>query len=166
MHSLAYTPVFQVHFKVLRPYWEDDGLPPSMWTDKTPGRFMALKNDPQEPDRVTSCMSFVNGEMAKFLDRLPPAEAAARVQSDLAGMRPATKGALEVAKVFSWNRSPFAGGAYAYWQPGQITRFAAELREPHGRLHFAGEHTAVVNRGMEGAMESGERAAIEVLQKL
>jgi len=37
---------------------------------------------------------------------------------------------------------------------------------PHGRVHFCGEQTAVANRGMEGAMESGERAAIEVLAYL
>lgn len=166
VHELAYTPVFQVHVVPKRRYWEDDGLPPSMWTDRTPGRFMALKNNPDAPDEYTSCMSFVNGEMAKYLDRLPPEAAGQRVLADLAEMRPATKGALEIAKIWSWNRSIFAGGAYAYWQPGQITRFSAAMRAPHDRIHFAGEHTAVVNRGMEGAMESGERAAIEVLQQL
>jgi len=34
--------------------------------------------------------------------------------------------------------------------------------QPHGRVHFCGEQTAVSARGMEGAMESGERAALEV----
>jgi monoamine oxidase len=38
------------------------------------------------------------------------------------------------------------------------------MAAPHGRIHFCGEHTALANRGMEAAMESGERAAIEVLQ--
>jgi monoamine oxidase len=37
---------------------------------------------------------------------------------------------------------------------------------PHGRLHFCGEQTALANRGMEGAMESGERAAIEAMDHL
>jgi monoamine oxidase len=35
----------------------------------------------------------------------------------------------------------------------------------HDNLHFAGEHTAVLLQGMEGAMESGERAALEVLAR-
>jgi monoamine oxidase len=34
--------------------------------------------------------------------------------------------------------------------------------QPQGRVHFCGEQTAVGARGMEGAMESGERAALEV----
>ena len=46
------------------------------------------------------------------------------------------------------------------------TRGLPALKEPAGRLHFCGEHTAVSNRGMEGAMESGERAALEVMALL
>jgi monoamine oxidase len=52
------------------------------------------------------------------------------------------------------------------WQPGQITEFGAEVATPHGRIHFCGEHTAIANRGMEGAMESGERAAFELFEVL
>ncbi len=38
-----------------------------------------------------------------------------------------------------------------------------KLGAAHGRLHFCGEHLAAESRGMEGAMESGERAASEIL---
>ena len=37
---------------------------------------------------------------------------------------------------------------------------------PAGRLFFAGEHTAEAYRGMEAAMESGERAALEIMRAL
>ena len=149
-----------------RKYWEMDGLPPSMWTDRSPGRFMALKNDPGRPTEVTSCLAFVNGEAALMLDRLTPEDATATVLADLARMRPSTKGALKPVKVWSWIRNPFAGGAYAYWHPGQITRLAGGMAKPWHRVHLAGEHTAVIDRGMEGAMESGERAALEVMARL
>ncbi|MDX2145184.1 MAG: NAD(P)/FAD-dependent oxidoreductase [Rhodospirillaceae bacterium] len=164
--GLDYTPVFQVHFVPTKKYWEMDGLPPSMWTDRAPGRFMALKNNSADPNEVTTCLSFVNGAMAKFMDRLAPEDAVDFILRELADMRPSTKGALRHVKTWSWNRNVFAGGAYAYWQPGQITRFARDLGKPRGWLHFAGEHTAVTNRGMEGAMESGERAALEVAARL
>ena len=39
-----------------------------------------------------------------------------------------------------------------------------QMSKPHARLHFAGEHTRRFEVGMEAAMESGERAALEVLQ--
>lgn len=163
VHTLQYTPVFQIHFVPTKEFWLQDKLPPSMWTDRYAGRFMALKNDPANPDKVTSYIAFVNGDMAKYLDRLPEEQAVKTVLDDLAAIRPATRGALKPVKVWSWNRNPFAGGAYAYWQPGQITRFAGNFSAPWQRIHFAGEHTAVMNRGMEGAMESGERAAFEVM---
>jgi len=164
--ELEYTPVTQIHFVPKREFWEDDGLPPSMWTDQSVGRLMALKNDPSAPDKITSYLAYVSGEMSKFLDRMEPAKAAQYVLNDIERIRPSAKGALKPVKVWSWNRNVFAGGAYAYWGPGQITRFAKQMREPWGNLHFAGEHTAVINRGMEGAMESGERAAIEVMDRL
>ena len=50
-----------------------------------------------------------------------------------------------------------------YNLPSQPSRMPGEIANPLGRIHFAGEYTALTNRGMEGAMESGERAALEVL---
>ncbi len=157
-----YNRVFQAHFVPTRRFWEADGLPPSMWTDTLAGRFVALRqgSDPREP---SSFVAFVSGFQAEALDRMEPTAAGAAILADLAALRPATRGALRLARTVSWARDPFAGGAYACWMPGQVIRFANALPRPHGRIHFAGEHTAQVARGMEGAMESGQRAALEVL---
>jgi monoamine oxidase len=78
-------------------------------------------------------------------------------------LRPAAKGQLELIGSHSWGADPYAAGAWVYFRPGEVTRFAGIIGRPHGRLHFCGEHLAVANRGMEGAMESGERAAAEIL---
>lgn len=51
--------------------------------------------------------------------------------------------------------------------PGAITSFGASLRPPVGRLHWAGTETAVEWNGyLEGALESGDRAAAEVIGAL
>jgi monoamine oxidase len=48
--------------------------------------------------------------------------------------------------------------------PGVLTTVGHLIREPHGRVHWAGTETATVWSGyVEGALESGERAAAEVL---
>lgn len=164
--ELGYTPCTQIHYAVRKPYWEQDGLPPSMWTDALPGRFMALRNDPGSPDAVTSCLAYVNGHSALKLARMDEAAAIAEVTSELFRLRPSLKDALDPVYLWKWSNNPYAGGAYAYWKPGQITAFASTIAEPHGRIHFAGEHTAQLNRGMEGAMESAERAALEILERL
>lgn len=164
--ELGYTPCAQFHFVPLRPYWEDDALPPSMWTDEIAGRFMALKNNPDNPDEVTSCVAYTNGKVALELDKMDKDEAFSAIMNKLIDIRPSMKGALSPAFHWTWSNNRFAGGAYAYWKPGQISEFASELAKPHQRIHFAGEHTAVLARGMEGAMESGERAAIEIMNLL
>ena len=164
--ELGYTPCTQIHYAVKQPYWEQDGMPPSMWTDALPGRFMALKNDPGSPDAVTSCLAYVNGHSALKLAHMEEEAAIAAVTAELVRLRPSLKDALDPVYLWKWSNNPYAGGAYAYWKPGQITAFAATIAQPHGRIHFAGEHTARLNRGMEGAMESGERAAVEILEYL
>ena len=45
-----------------------------------------------------------------------------------------------------------------------LVPFASSLREPIGRIHWAGTETATEWNGyMEGALQSGERAARETL---
>jgi monoamine oxidase len=63
----------------------------------------------------------------------------------------------------AWHLNRWAGGSRAAFAPGQVTRFRGLLRRPAGRVVFAGEHTSVRAPGtLEGAVESGERAAGQV----
>jgi monoamine oxidase len=51
--------------------------------------------------------------------------------------------------------------------PNVLTRYGPALREPHGRVHWAGTETAMYWNGyMDGAVSSGRRAALEVIDKL
>ena len=74
------------------------------------------------------------------------------------------------ATVDFWVANPWAKGSYSYWKPGQYTRFAGVEREREGRAqncHFAGEHTSIDFQGyLNGAVETGIRAADEVLRQL
>ena len=105
----------------------------------------------------------IEGERAAWADQVNQQVAIDKVIADLERIRPAAKGQLEVMGYKSWYRDPFSSGDWAIWAPGQVSGFFHDLAKPHGRVHFCGEHTAVANRGMEGAMESGERVAMEVL---
>lgn len=66
-----------------------------------------------------------------------------------------------------WSKDLYARGGYSSWRgvggrpPGDDL-----LARPFGRVHFAGTETAREWRGyIEGALESGERAADEVIAK-
>ncbi|XP_075336266.1 amine oxidase [flavin-containing] [Odontesthes bonariensis] len=65
----------------------------------------------------------------------------------------------------NWCEEEYSGGCYtAYFPPGILTQFGKVLREPVGRLYFAGTETATEWSGyMEGAVQAGERAAREVM---
>jgi len=66
-----------------------------------------------------------------------------------------------------WPGNPWTQGSYSYWRTGQYTGFAGIEQEPEGNCHFAGEHTSIDSQGyLNGAVESGERAAEEVLRAL
>ncbi|XP_018020258.1 probable flavin-containing monoamine oxidase A [Hyalella azteca] len=66
-----------------------------------------------------------------------------------------------------WGDDPWAGGCpCAYAAPGDYHAWP-HIRTPHGDVHFAGTETATVWMGyMSGAIQSGERAACEVLADL
>jgi monoamine oxidase len=67
-----------------------------------------------------------------------------------------------------WADEEYTRGCYGcYLPPGVWTSFGPALRAPIGRLHWAGTETATIWNGyMDGALQSGERAADEVLTDL
>jgi monoamine oxidase len=66
-----------------------------------------------------------------------------------------------------WTGYQWTKGSYSYWKPGQYTRFSGAEKERSGNCHFAGEHTSQDFQGyLQGAVETGERAASEVLADL
>jgi monoamine oxidase len=71
------------------------------------------------------------------------------------------------ATVDYWAANPLTKGSYSYWKVGQYTKFAGAEGEQVGSCHFAGEHTSIDNQGyLEGAVETGGRAADEILAAL
>jgi monoamine oxidase len=64
-----------------------------------------------------------------------------------------------------WITDAWSEGCYVGLPtPGTLTKLGTALREPHGRVHWAGTETAEAWVGyIEGALCSGERVAREVM---
>ena len=64
-----------------------------------------------------------------------------------------------------WWKEPWTRGcSMAHWSPGILTKYGSLLRQPFGRVHWAGTETATISYGAsDGAVRSGERAAEEIL---
>ncbi len=163
--TLPYMKVTHHYFAVSKPYWKEDGMNPSMWTDGPAGMVFGQRFGDTD-DEVTILSATQRGLTAAYVDRLPTADAADLIRRDIEQLRPAAVGCLTPVGSHSWAQDPYATGGWVVFGPGQVAQFAGRLGQPQGRLHFCGEHTAVSNRGMEGAMESGERVALEVADAL
>ncbi|RVU23272.1 FAD-dependent oxidoreductase [Streptomyces antnestii] len=66
-----------------------------------------------------------------------------------------------------WAADPFSQGTWVHHRPGMLTGAAPLMREPHGRIHFAGGDIAAVGvGGIDGAIETGAKAARDIVRAL
>ena len=149
-----------VFLRIGQPYWEVDGLGSSLWSDAAAGK--AYDWTTPSGRYLWSFLSGITNRPVRRLDDAATMRYAARV---LAEARPSLRGRVAPIGVMNWSHNPWSRGTFAYRAPGQIARYGNVAAAPHGNVHFAGEHSAVLLQGMEGAMESGERAALEVLSR-
>uniref|UniRef100_A0A8D0EEU0 Amine oxidase n=2 Tax=Salvator merianae TaxID=96440 RepID=A0A8D0EEU0_SALMN len=68
----------------------------------------------------------------------------------------------------NWSAEQYSGGCYtAYFPPGIMSQYGRVIRQPAGKIYFAGTETATQWSGyMDGAVQAGERAAREVLYSM
>jgi monoamine oxidase len=160
--KLEYLPVTRIFVQTRRRYWAERGYTGLSGTD-LPIQLVAehpyLRADDQTRGILECHMKGPDAERAGALG--PEAQAAFAVEQ-LEKLHPGIREQVEGSVSVSWHEDPWAGGGYAWWKPGQLTGWMPELARPEGRLHFAGEHTSVLARTLEGALESGNRAAREI----
>ena len=160
VREMPYGNQSQVWLRVKAPYWEQDGIEASMWTD---GPFTLIRQQ-IEPDRKRELISaLVFGTKSKEFDKLSVADRGRMAIGFIEKVRPSTRGKLEFVGAHSWAMAPHIGGCSYSLKPHAAFDWNRTMSRPCGRLHFAGEHTRKLEVGMEAAMESGERAAFEVL---
>ncbi|MBM3985689.1 MAG: FAD-dependent oxidoreductase, partial [Planctomycetes bacterium] len=122
----------------------------------------------KQPGAAGILNNFTGGVLGASFGSGTPQERAAQFLAQVEPLLPGLTARWNgLASVDFWTGSPFQRGSYSFWKVGQYVQFAGVEREAEGTVHFAGEHTSVDAQGyMEGAVESGERAADEVLAAL
>ncbi|HEY1539602.1 MAG TPA: flavin monoamine oxidase family protein [Solirubrobacteraceae bacterium] len=149
-----------------RPFWRGDGLNGSSLSDVGPCN-VTFDSSP-ESGQPGALLGFVGGDEARSFARL---SAAARRDAALQSFgRAFGAQALEPIDYveMDWSAETYTRGCpVAIAAPGVLTTYGPALREPVGRIHWAGTETAGYWNGyMDGAVRSGERAAAEVLALL
>jgi monoamine oxidase len=156
--------VVQFNLVYPTPWWRTLGLTGFVYS---PDEMVTMMFDATpadaEPGVIVGFMEASNGIEA---GRLAPAERQERVieHAERALGRPGDRAIGYVD--LDWSAEQWTRGCYgAHFPPGAWTQFGPALREPVGRIHWAGTETAERWMGyVDGAIESGIRAAVEVLE--
>jgi monoamine oxidase len=148
------------------PFWRADGLTGQATGDVGPVKVVFDNSPPSGSPGVL--VAFLEGEHARVLNRVSPDE---RRQAVVGGLTeffgPKAADVIEYVEL-DWSEEEWTRGCYgAHFPCGVWTQYGPALREPCGRIHWAGAETASVWSGyMDGALQSGARAASEALAGL
>lgn len=148
------------------PFWRRDGLSGQGTSDVGPARVTFDIRLPTGPPGVL--LGFLEGRFAREWAQRPAAE---RREAILAGharlFGPRAARPVDFVERI-WAEEEWTRGCYGcLMTTGGWTEYRRALREPIGSLHWAGAETAIVWNGyMDGAVSSGERAAVEVLAQI
>jgi monoamine oxidase len=148
------------------PFWREQGFNGQVTSDQGPVKVMFDACPASGTPGVL--LGFVDGDDARQLSDLSARQrASAALQSYV---RYFGRQAGHPRRYFDhvWDREIYTGGCpVGITPPGVLTEYGPALREPVGRIHWAGTETATVWTGyMDGAVQSGQRAASEVLAAL
>ncbi len=146
------------------PFWKRAGL--SGMAVGGRDRWAANVLNVTPPDTLRGALScFVEpGKAARFAD-LTADERRSAILCDLTAYF-GDQAAHPIGYVeANWVADPYTRGGYGWSLPPRtLTMFGPALREPHGRVHFAGTETSERFAGyIDGAIRSGERAARDLL---
>jgi monoamine oxidase len=147
---LSYYPGVRFLLQTRHRFWQSAGLSGSARTDRATEIWDATYDLPGSRGILAASSAGDMGAVASGVDLVADAF-------------PSIRSELEKGAVYRWSTEPWARGAFALYRPGQMTELMPRLAAAENGLHFAGEHTSPWTGWMEGALESGERAAREVL---
>lgn len=157
--------VIKVYCVYDEPFWRAEGLTGQAASDEGPVK-VTFDNSPPG-GRPGILMGFLEADDGRrFARRTPEERRAAVVDCFARYFGPRARRPVEYLER-DWMAEEFSRGCYgAHFTPGVWTSYGEALREPVGRVHWAGaECSPVWNGYMEGAVRSGERAADDVLSR-
>jgi monoamine oxidase len=157
--------VFKIAIVYDEPFWRADGLSGQSFAPGSPANLTIDScTDTGSPGVLTV---ITEGPVARQIGQLSETERKKAVL-DAVAERFGDKARSPVDYVEqNWAIERYSGGGMiAHTPPGVLTEFGPALREPCGRIHWAGTETSAIMYGfIDGAVRSGERAATEVMER-
>jgi len=159
--TLAYGHVMKLAMQYQQRFWDEPAsLGQRVFTDTLLRRLYHFSIDQPGPRGIL--MSFTSGADAETLGRMSESERVRTALQEATKVWPEAPRHFEGGAVKYWNEDPWIRGSYSFEGVGQARDYLQIAAAAEGRVHFAGEHTSVHRASMNGALESGVRAAAEV----
>lgn len=154
--------VIKVYCVYDTPFWREDGLTGQAASDTGPVK-VTFDNSPPSGDPGILVGFLEGNDGREWARRSLEDRRDAVIECFARYFGAAARTPIEYLER-DWMAEEFSRGCYgAHFTPGVWTAFGPALREPIGRIHWAGaECSPVWNGYMEGAVRSGERTADDV----
>ena len=160
IEQLPYTSVARAYLQTRKKFWLDEGLSGSATTDLS--NMLVFDGAPNQPGKRGIIEAYLAGAQARQVTAMKESERVSSVLAMMEQVHPRVRANFEVGATKCWDEDEWARGGYAWYKPGQMETLLPHVARPEGRIHFAGEHASSLFGWMQGALESGNRAAQEV----
>jgi monoamine oxidase len=156
-----YTASSRIFTQFNQRFWQNDGL--NAWGESN------LPEEIWQPtwdDTASSgiIQSYLRGSVAKQFDRLSLNQKIESVHKRWRVAFTDLHQHIATTHVHSWAAETWSGSAYASPSTAEELAFGSHIGRAEGRIHFAGEHASGFHGWIQGALESGLRAATEIHQ--
>jgi len=163
IRQLHYDASAKILFQCRRRFWEeDDGIFGGGSVTDLAVRNIFYPESGRETGRGVLLASYTWAEDAQRWGSLSPEERIVQALENVAVIHPQVREEFEVGASKMWHDDPYAGGAFALFEPSQQSLLYEHIIAPEGRVRFAGEHASLHHAWIQGAIESGLRAAGEI----
>jgi monoamine oxidase len=163
IRQLNYHASTKILFQVRERIWEtEDGIRGGGTVTDLPIRRMNYPTPDPTTSRGVLLASYTWGQDALQWGAMDDETRQEEALDDVSRIHPRIREVYEVGASYAWYGDRWARGAFAMFAPEQQTQLQADIVSPEGRIHFAGEHCSLYHAWIQGALESGIRAARQI----
>ena len=162
IRQLNYSASTKILFQVRKRRWEEEDIFGGATATDLSVRRLNYPSPNPDTERGVLLASYTWGQEALRWDSMDEETRIEQALEDVERIHPWIREEFEVGASHAWYDDPWARGAFAFFSPGQVTDLHPDIVKPEGRVHFAGEHASLHHAWIQGALESGIRAARDI----
>lgn len=160
VHEISYGAVTKVLIEYRKRFWNERDWNGRLTTDAPIViTWHATSHFEHERGILTA---YTGGGPGAQLSALSDEERIETAVTEIERLFPGSSDLIENVATLAWLNEPYTRASYMALAPGEVLSHWKTLFEPAGRLFFAGEHATAIQGFMEGAVESGQRAAASI----